>query len=190
METLRRIVCLVFRPTSEWDLIAVEKTPVRALLLHYILPLAMLAPIATVLGMTMFDRAWDPVHGYLVPADRILATGAATYVSIVGSIFVLAAIFVVIAPMYGGVRDYRAALEVATYGAIPLLLAGATMVLPVMAIVGLLGLCHTLFLLWIGARRLLNVAASGGAEFIGISIVLLTVLSMFVGAAASAIGLL
>ena len=72
METLRRIVYLIFRPTAEWDLIAEEKTTVDALLRSYILPLALLAPVATVIGMKTFDRDWDPVHGYLVPADQIL----------------------------------------------------------------------------------------------------------------------
>ena len=190
METLRRIVFLVFRPSAEWDRIAKEETSVDALLRRYILPLALLAPIATVIGMKTFDRDWDPVHGYLVSPDRILATGATTYVAIVGSIFVLAAIFVVVAPMFGGTRDYLAALRVATYGAIPVLLASATMVLPVMAIIGLVGLCHTLFLLWLGAGRVLNVPAGEGAEFIGISIVLLVFASTLVGAAAGAIGLL
>ena len=69
MGTLRRIVYLVFRPAAEWDAIAMEKTSVDVLLRHYILPLALLAPVATVIGMKTFDREWDPVHGFLVPAE-------------------------------------------------------------------------------------------------------------------------
>ncbi len=83
METLRRIVYLVFRPTAEWDVIAKEKTSVDALLRCYILPLALLAPIATVIGMKTFDRDWDPVHGYLVPPEQILGAGTATYFAII-----------------------------------------------------------------------------------------------------------
>ena len=86
--------------------------------------------------------------------------------------------------MFGGTRDYVAALKVATYGAIPVMLAGATLLLPVMAIVGLVGLCHTLFLFWLGARRVLNVPRGAEAEFVGISIMLLTFVSVLVGAAA------
>jgi hypothetical protein len=190
VETLRRIVYLIFRPTAEWDLIAREPTSVDRLLRSYILPLALLAPIATVIGMKTFDRDWSPVHGYLVPADRILAAGATTYFAIVGSIFLLAAIFVAIAPMFGAARDYLAALKVATFGSIPVMLAGATLLLPVMAMVTMVGLCHSLFLLWLGARRVLNVPAGAQAEFVGISIVMLTFLSVLVGAAASAIGLI
>ena len=92
--------------------------------------------------------------------------------------------------MFGVTRDYVAALKVATYGAIPLMMTGATLFLPVMAIVTMAGLCHTLFLFWIGVRRVLHVPHGAAAEFVGISLVLLTFLSVLIGAAASAIGLL
>ena len=190
METLRRIVYLVFRPKAEWDLIAEETTSVDALLRGYILPLALLAPIATMIGMKIFDREWDPLQGFLVPPDEIFAAGATTFFAIVASIFALAAIFALIAPMFGSARDYLAALKVATYGAIPVLLAGATLVIPAMAIVGMVGTCHTLFLYWLGVHRVLKVPAGGGAEFVGISIVLLAFVSVLAGAAGSAIGLL
>ena len=190
MQTLRRIVYVRFRPKAEWELIAAEKASVDALLRGYILPLALLAPVATVIGMTLFGREWDPLHGYLVPSGEIFAAGATTYFGIVGSIFALAAIFFLIAPMFGSPRDFLAALKVATYGAIPVLLAGATLVLPAMAIVGMVGLCHTLFLFWLGAHQVLKVPPGGGAEYVGISMVLLAFVSVFAGAAGGAISLL
>lgn len=190
MHTLRRIVYLIFRPWAEWDLIAAETTSVDLLLRRFILPLSALAPIATVIGMTTFDRAWDPAHGYQVPAEQILAAGAATFFASVGSIFVLAGIFALIAPMFGSRRDYRAALKVATYGAIPVQLAGVTLVLPVMAIVGLVGLCHSLYLYWVGVGRVLNVSPGSRSEFVGIAMVFLVAISVTTGAVASALGLL
>jgi hypothetical protein len=190
MQTLRRIVFLLFRPAAEWDLIASEETSVDALLRGYILPLALLAPIATTVGMRTFDRAWDPQRGFRVPPDQIFAAGAATYFATIGSILLLAAIFALLAPMFGVRRDFVSALKVATYGSIPLLLAGATLILPAMAIVGMVGLAHSLFLLALGVQRVLHVPATARAEFIGISIVLLAFLSTLAGAAASAIGLL
>jgi len=58
------------------------------------------------------------------------------------------------------------------------MLAGATLLLPVMAIVATVGLCHSLFLLWVGVRRVLNVPRGAQAEFVGISVVLLTFVSV------------
>jgi hypothetical protein len=188
--TLRRIVSVIFRPAEEWERIAGEQMSVDSLLRAYILPLALLAPIATVIGMKTFDRDWDPVHGYLVPPEQILAAGVVTFFAIVGSIFLLAAVFVVLAPMFRSARDYVAALKVATFGSIPVLLAGATLLVPAMALVGMVGLCHSLYLYWLGVGHVLHVADPARAEFVGISLLLVALATILAGAAASAIGLI
>ncbi len=189
MEALRRIVRIVFRPRDEWDRIAQEDTPFRVLVSRYILPLSLLAPIATVVGMIVFDATWDAGQGYQVPAHEIVAAGTATLFASVLSVFALAGIFVLIAPMYGSSRNYRDALKVSTFGAVPVWLAGATLLLPVMAVVAVVALVHSLFLFWLGAKQVLHVKRGEQAEFVGISMLLLSVVSTVAGAAASGLGL-
>lgn len=190
MSTLRRFASLVLRPSAEWQAIAAEPTTVDALLLRVILPYALLAPIATVIGMNVFDARWDPLQGYLVPPEQIFAAAATTFFAVIGSIFGLAAIFVLLAPMFGSSRDYRAALKVAAYGALPVMLAGGAMLLPAMVVVGMVALCHTLYLYWVGARCVLDVRADHLSEFVGISTLLLGAFSVLAGAAASSVGLI
>jgi hypothetical protein len=187
-EVVRRVLTLILTPGEAWDEIASEKTSIDQLIRRYIVPLALLAPAATIFGMKTFDASWDPAHGYLVPPEAIWAAGAATLFATIVSIFALAAIFVLIAPMYGSSREYVAALKVATYGAVPVLVAGATLVLPVMAMVAVVALCHTMFLYWLGVRRVLAVPAEAGTEFIGISLVMLGGASSIAGAALSSVG--
>ena len=189
MEALRRIIYLVFRPAEEWAVIAREPANVDLMLRRYILPLAALTPIATLIGMTVFDRAWDAEQGYLVPPDQIFNAAATTFFGIIGSVFALAAIMALIAPMYQCKRDFLAALKVSVHGAGPLLLSGATLVLPAMVVVSMVALCYTLFLYYVGARAVLQVRRDQ-AEFIGISMLLLTFVSMMAGMIAASIGLI
>lgn len=189
METLKRIVSMFVRPREEWLAIEREQTTIDRLVRRYIVPLSLVPPIATVIGMQTFDASWDPQHGYVVPRDQIYAAGAATLIATIGSIFVLAAIFRLLAPMYGSRRDYLSALKVATYGAVPVLVASATLVLPVMVIVSVVALTYTLFLYWLGVRDVLQVPANQQTEFVGISMMLLGALSALLGAAASSLGL-
>ncbi len=189
MEFWRRVARIVFKPRKEWDVIAHEDTSVDSLLRRYILPLSLLAPIATVIGMKVFDTQWDADAGYKVPPQEIFAAGATTLFGSIASVFTLAGIFVLLAPLYRSSRDYRAALKVATFGAVPVLLAGATLFLPVMAIVALVGLCHSLFLFWLGAHQVLHVDRANQAEFVGVAMLLLAVVSTLAGAAASSMGL-
>ena len=188
VETLDRIVRIVIRPRTEWDVVAMETTSVDALLRRYIVPLSLLAPIATSIGMRFFDSAWDYDQGFRVPATDIFAAAATTLFASIASVFTLAGIFVLLAPYYGSTRDYRVALQVATYGAVPVLLAGATLVLPVMALVALIGFMHSLYLYWLGARQVLLVTRNQQAEFVGMAMLLLSVASVVVGAIASHIG--
>jgi len=187
--TVQRIVHLLFHPQDEWDSIAREPISVDTLIRRYILPLSILAPIATVIGMKTFDRDWDPMAGYLVPPESIYSAGATTLFGTILSIFALAAIFKLIAPMYGSSRDYVAALKVATFGAVPVLLAGATLLIPGMVTVTVVALCYTVYLYWLGVGRVLNVSAGSQSEFIGISITLLGAASTLGGALASRLGL-
>jgi hypothetical protein len=189
MEALRRITYLVFQPAAEWALIAREPTSVDAILRRYILPLSSLAPIATFIGMNVFDGTWDVDQGYRVPHDQIFQAAATTFFAIIGSIFVLAAIMALIAPMYQCKRDYLAALKVSAHGASPLLLSGITLVLPAMVVISMVALCYTLFLFYVGAGAVLRIRRDQ-AEFIGISLLLLTFVSMMAGMAAASIGLI
>ena len=181
---------IVIAPKKEWAEIAREESSFDVLIRHYIVPLSLLAPVSSMIGMKVFDATWDEGSGYHVPPQEIFAAAAITLFASIASVFVLAAIFVLIAPMFDSARDYRAALKVATFGAVPVLLAGATLFIPVMAVVGVLALVHSLYLFWLGAREVLHVRHSQQAEFVGISILLLCVASTLLGGAASALGLL
>lgn len=190
MNALRRVAGIVLHPNAEWDRIATEETSVDVLIRHFILPLTMLAPVATFIGIKFFDASWDEDLGFLVPPQDAFAAAATTLVASVASVFALAGIFVLLAPLYGSSRDYRVALQVATFGAVPMLLAGALLFLPVLALLGLVGLSHTIYLYWLGARKVLQVPARNQAEFVGISMLLLIVASSLGGALASSAGLI
>jgi hypothetical protein len=189
MGVMRRFVWLVVNPTAAWDAFAQEHIGVDTLVVRYIVPLALLAPAATLIGMKNFNREWDSASGYLVPDEQIFAAAATTLFATILSIFALAGIFRLIAPMYEAAFDYRSALKVATFGALPVLLAGAVLVLPVLIAVPVVALCHTLYLYWVGVGRVLNVEPGSQTEFLGISITLLTAISTLGGALASSLGL-
>lgn len=188
MDALGRIVRMVIRPQQEWDRIAAEPTSVSVLIRWYLLPLCLLGPIATTIGMRHFNAAWDVNHGYRVAAGDIFAATATSVFTSVFSVFAIAGAFVLVAPMYGSSRDYRRALTVATYGAIPVFLAGITLVLPVMVIVTVVALLQTLYLYWLGAKQLLGVVRNEQAEFVGVSMLIFSVAATLLGAIAGAIG--
>jgi hypothetical protein len=189
MSLWRRLLWLIASPGEAWDAIRDEPIGVDVLIVRYIVPLSLIPPVASVIGMKTFNREWSPSSGYLVPEHEIFAAGSATLFGTILSIFALAGIFRLIAPMYGSSRDYRAALKVATFGAAPVLLAGAALLMPAMIAVPVVALCYTLYLYWVGVGRVLNVEPGAQSEFIGISITLLGAFSTLAGGFASSLGL-
>lgn len=188
MEMLRRIVYLTFRPNAEWTRIAGEQVDVDTLLRRYIIPLSLPTALATYVGMKVFDATWDIDHGYLVPQDQIFATAAFTFFALVGSILLLGGILSRMAHFYDARPSYVDGLKVAAYGATPLLVTGAGLVLPDMVVVSMIGLCHSLFLVYVGAGTVLGVRAEK-AEFLCISLVILALGSMLFGAAVATSGI-
>ncbi|MDH4180796.1 MAG: YIP1 family protein [Betaproteobacteria bacterium] len=189
MSLWRRLLWLIVRPGEAWEAIRDEPIGVDTLLARYIVPLSLIPPVASVIGMRTFNREWDAASGYLVPEHEIFAAGGTTLFGTIFSILALAGIFRLIAPMYGSSRDFRAALKVATFGAVPVLLAGATLLMPAMVIVPVVALCHTCYLYWVGVGRVLGVEPGSQTEFIGISITLLGAASTLAGGFASSLGL-
>jgi len=190
MDVVHRIVDLLLRPAAAWDRIAREPASVDEILRRYLLPLALLTPVSMVVGMIAFDRSWNPLYGYQVPREHIFASGAQTFVLILGIVIGLAGIFTLIVPLFGATRSYRRSMQVATYGAIPVLLAGGTLLLPMMAVLALLPVGYTVVLYWMGARRVLGVSRGVETEFLAVSFVLLCVAATLAGAAAKFLGLL
>ncbi len=188
-EIARRIAGLILRPAEEWEAIARRPVPVEQLIAGYLLPLSLLPPGATLIGMRFFDASWDAKHGYLVRPDQIVPAVLVTLAASVATVFVLAAIFWSIAPMYRARRNYLAALNVAILGTVPVWVSGVALVLPSLVLVSMVALCHTLFLYFLGAGQLLGVERDSRADFIGVSLVLLAMVSTLLGAVASRLGL-
>lgn len=187
---MNRLVGIIVHPGAAWDAISRERATVGGLLVRYILPLCLIPSIATVIGLTFFGAGWDPVHGYALPRERALAAGAANFLFLVVSILLLALIFHLLAIAENRVRNsYADALKVATYAAVPLLLSGAFLVLPVMVMLSLVACMHSLFLCNVGLQKVLRVSESEAPMLLGIAVVLLAVSSMAIGAVASALGL-
>lgn len=188
-DLLERLARFAVDPAQEWRTIATTPVSVDRLIRRTIVPLSILPVLATVFGMCFFDADWSFTFGFLVPRDEIFRAGVTTLFCSMGSVFALAAIFCVIAPLYRSRRSYTLALNLATFGALPVWLSGALLVMPALALVSLFALFHTLYLYFVGARVVLGVEADSRADFVGISLVLLAVISTVVGAVISATGI-
>ena len=189
MASLSRIKGILLAPQSEWDAVARDMPSASALLRSYLLPLSLLTPVATTIGMLFFDTRWNAEYGYSILRDRAPFIAMATYVFQIASVYLLAAVLYLLARTERRAPSFLVALQVAVFGSIPVQLSGVFLVIPFGVVVSLIAMMYAFYLYYLGAERLIGVRQADSAMFIGVTMICMILLSSIIGAIASAIGI-
>jgi hypothetical protein len=155
MNAAWRAHAVVADPSAEWARIENEPGDAAYLLTGYVAPLALIPAIFGLIG--------DCVVGVEGPGARILRApifdgvfGAVFgYVMSCATVLVLGLLINLLAPMFGGRRDFDSAFKLAVYSFTPVWLAGIFLLAPGLRFLGLLGF-YGAYLLWRGLPRLMK----------------------------------
>ena len=143
MSFATRLSGILLDPRREWPRIAAEPATLQGLYTGWIMILAAIGPLALLVGTGLFGGA-AAVHFALT-----------MYVYALVGVAVMALIVDVIAPSFGGHRDYLAALKLTAYSSTAMWVAQVTFVLPMAgALVVLAATIYSMYTLYIGAPML------------------------------------
>jgi hypothetical protein len=170
-----RAVRITIAPGTEWLAILQEVPYWGRSLASFVLPLALIPAASWCIGLLLSSK--EPTAQF----TWILHRGAIVYLSAVLSVSLLAVSLYVVAPVFGGVRSWGRALQVAAYSSAPVLIGGFLLVIPDMVFAMLLAAFHGFYLQYVGVQHLLRVAENRAAEFVAIEIVAFIVLSTLLG---------
>ena len=190
MPVLKRIKGMLLHPQAEWEAVAHEAPGTAILLRNFLLPLCALAAVATLIGMLAFDTKWNTEYGYSALRERALSIAVATYAFEIASVYLLATVLYFLARTEGRRPSFLVSLQVAVFGAIPVLLSGVALVIPFGVIVTVMAMIYSFYLYYLGAERLIGIRPADSAMFIGVALFCMMVLSGVMGAVASALGLI
>lgn len=182
---LGRVKNIVLRPQQEWRQIATETTSVRDLYLGYIVPLAAIGPIASMIGMSLIGITLPFLGTYRLPLAAALARAVVSFALTLVGVFVLSLIIDALAPSFGGARDRLQALKVAAYAPTPAWVVGIVLLIPMLSLLGLLGL-YSLYLLYLGLPVLMRSPRERALGYTVVVILCAIVLSVVIGAASRA----
>src|SRR6266496_2753172 len=119
MNIIDRIRKILLSPKDEWPKIAVEAATVHSLYLGYIVILAAIGPLATLVSLSIIGFGFG--------------VGAAIFAyihSLIG-VAILALIVDLLAPSFGGSRDYVAAMKLVAYSFTAVWVAQLALLIPV-----------------------------------------------------------
>jgi hypothetical protein len=122
MNLVERVKNIIVTPKTEWPVIAEETTSIADIYKSYIIILAAIGPVASLVGSSLFAR------GLGIPF--ILVTALLMYVIGLALVYVMAFIIDALAPSFSGQKSMDQAFKVATYAATPGWVAGIFSIIP------------------------------------------------------------
>lgn len=162
---------ILTRPAAEWEVIDGEATSVGRLITGYAAILALIPPIAALLGMLLM-----PFGGYIFSAGGFLIKLLLiVYAISLGTIVALGFIIDALAPSLGGAKNGVQAMKVAVYSGTAFWVAGIALLLS-QWLWFVLGVGYGGYLLWLGLPRLMRVPADKAPAYAGAAIAIWAVL--------------
>jgi hypothetical protein len=181
-----RVKAILLKPTETWDVIDAEPATTQGLYTRYVLPLAAIPPVCTLIGSLVFGYGAFGVTFRPNPVAAI-AQAIVSYGLGLAMVFVMALIIEALAPNFGGVKDRTQAMKVAAYAPTASWVAGVFGLVPMVGIIALLGALYSLYLLYLGLPRLMKTPQERALPYFAVVIVVAIVLSILIGAVAGGV---
>lgn len=186
MNLIDRAKKLILQPKQEWQVIATEATTTGQLYTSYIIPLAAIGPVASIIGMSLFGITVPFVGTYRVPIETAITHSILSYVFTLAGIFILALIIDALAPNFSGEKNQMQALKVATYSCTAAWLGGIFSLIPSISILAIIPGIYSLYLLYLGLPVLMKSPQDKALGYTIVVLIVAIVIFLLIGVVSSA----
>ena len=147
---------MIVQPRAEWEQVAAETTEPGKVFTGYALPLLLIAPIATFIGIQLFGYG---VGIFTIPLGIAAALGIAVTGIVTGIIGLFVSAFVanLVSPQFSGRNDFAAAFRLVAYAWTAAWVGGIFGLFPAISALGLLFALYSVYVLYLGARPVMGV---------------------------------
>jgi Yip1-like protein len=178
MNLVDRVKKILLAPKDEWPRIAAESATVQSLYIGYIVILAAIGPLATLISFTVIGLGFG------------IGAAVFAYIHSLVGVAILALIADLLAPTFGGTRDYIAAMKLVAYSFTALWVAQIALLIPVAGfLVVFVGLIYSFYLFYLGAPVLKKSAADKVVPYTIVVLISAIVLMYLIGLIARGLGL-
>ena len=184
MDIKERTRNILLQPAREWPVIEKEPQTVGQLYLSYIVPMAAIGPVASIIGLSIFGISLPLGGSYRLPLTNALWHALTTFVLSLGGTYMLALIIDAVAPNFLGTKNSLQALKLAAYTSTPAWLVGVLNLIPMLAFLHILGF-YGLYLLYLGLPVMMKAPQDKALVYTGVVIVAAIVIFVIIGSITS-----
>jgi len=177
MTIIDRAKSMILNPRLTWQTIKSESTDIKQLILNYAAPLALIPPVSSFIGLTLFGIRLPTGHMLRPPLAETLAITFLSYLVSILAVFSVGLIINLLAPYFSSKADFIQSMKLAVYSATPVWLAGIFSLLPGLGVLAILGL-YGIYLLVLGLPELLETPPDKILWYT-VSIILVTIIVNF-----------
>jgi len=178
-EILDRVKNILLHPKEEWGIIQHEHTSTRDLIVHYALPVAGVAALATFLGYGLFGINAEIVQ--IKGFDTGLILGINSLITNIATIIAGAYAIDALAPSFGAEKDIEKSMQLITYAYTPVMVGGILNIIPAISALGTLFGLYSIALLYWGILPLKKTPKSKHLTYLIISIAILILINFVIG---------
>lgn len=177
---IERVKAILLTPKDEWPKIDAEPSSVGDIYRSWVIPLAAIGPIATMIGSLVFGHGAFGIT-YKPTMMGALVTAIISYLLALGGVYIVGLVINALAPQFGAVPNKTAAFKVAAFSATAAWIAGIFGILPAIGFLSILGL-YSIYLLYTGLPVLMKAPADKATGYTIVVIVVMLVVGIVLGA--------
>lgn len=177
MNLVARAKGILTNPRQEWVAIDNEPLNLSELLVGYVLPLAAIGPIASIIGWSAFGFGGL----FRLSIGALIGLAITNYILTVISVFVLAWVINMLAPQFNATQSMPQAIKVAAYSSTAAWVAGIFNILPALSILAAIGGLYSLYLCWIGLPILMKAPQEKATTYVIVVIIAIIVIYVVIG---------
>lgn len=165
IEMLPHVWGLLAHPQREWKQIHSERETLTHLYARHVLALAAIPVICSYIGTTQVGWSLGGGHTIVLGLLDAFFAGVVFYVVILISVFIVGSVIHWMARRYASHPSRRACVVFAGYVATPMFLSGLVALYPLVwlcLLVGIIGLCYSAYLLYLGIPAFLDIDREQG----------------------------
>jgi hypothetical protein len=155
MNLSERVKNILLRPKQEWEVIAGESTSTAELYRNYIILLAAIGPIASLIGMSLIGISMPLIGTFRVPIMSAIASAVVSYILGLVGVYIIAMVIDYLAPTFAAQKNMNQALKLAAYSFTAGWLASIFVIIPALSVLSILGL-YSFYLLYTGIPVLMK----------------------------------
>jgi hypothetical protein len=182
MNLVDRVKNILLTPKTEWDVIAVEATPPKDLVLGYVLPLAALAAICGFISSAFIGSRGILGGTHHMPMMWALIMLVYHLIMSVVAVFVVGFIIDALAPSFGGQKNFNQAFKVAVYSYTAGWIGAVFAIIPWIGwLIGLVIALYGIYLLYLGLPRLMKNPDDKSVVYTLVVIVVAIIVGIIIG---------